>query len=799
MATNKDFIVKNGLQVGGDIVVTGSLQTAGLTLPASDGTSGQVIVTDGSGNLSFQSVTTNAFSRIEVNGQTTITTDQVGDTLSFVAGDNITITTDEPNDAITISASQYTDAEAVDAVEAAEHLTIDGGTLYVDTANNYVGIGDTSPQHKLDVAGGIGINGTEVIDTSGEIVTAQLKNSGVTAGSYGSASEVPVITVDAKGRVTSASTTAVAGVESVTYNASGSEALRINTSDGGQQSVSLALGGSLVGPLDDITVTYSATEPASPSQGTFYFDSLNQKMKVYTGSAWIDAVPAGTGGGEGGETTDAVATMEKFQYTIASTTNAVSGSDDNSNTLSYIVDGSQNIEVFVNGIKQFEGATNDYVATTGSSVTFTYNLEQDDVVDVQVYELLTQDAFYLKNETFTKTETNTQIANAVNGYLPLTGGTLTGDLVTTGLTVDTDTLVVDKLNNRVGIGTNNPLYPLSVAKDLGAGGTLATFDNSNSTYSQNLRINFDSSKDITFEGGSGNGGFIFAPGSRGTVFSNGNVGIGVDNPSTKLDIIQDTNGVDDGIKLRPENDSQSLIYSFQGLESTYLIDYNCGSGKDHTFKVGGTEVLSIAANGLISNKYIQSGEYFQGTGSGSTAWAFGSTGGNEAPLLKTDALGFHNWDGSSWSNEFTVYPDNSQRQGNFSNTGYHQTKYLEYTTSTTTDTSVKVRFTFVSGDRVGGSGKIKVSSVNGGSGISSIGGLSASYTVWQNTGNTVGGDVGTVDLVGSEVANDITIGTGTNTVDLEIQIPAAQYSKSLFIHLEYLSADQSVPTITVVE
>jgi hypothetical protein len=404
MATNKDFIVKNGLQVGGDIVVTGSLQTSGLTLPASDGTSGQVIVTDGSGNLSFQSVTTNAFSRIEVNGQTAITTDQVGDTLSFVAGDNITITTDEPNDAITISASQYTDAEAVDAVEAAEHLTIDGGTLYVDTANNYVGIGDTSPQHKLDVAGGIGIGGTEVITSAGQIV-------GPVADS------------------------------------------------------ALTIGGSLTGNLSKVAVVYSPTEPSSPIQGQFYFDSLNQKMKVYTGSAWIDAVPPGTGTG-GGDTTDAVATFEKFQYTITSTTNAVSGSDDNSNTLSYIVDGSQNVEVFVNGIKQYEGATADYVATTGSSVTFTYNLEQDDVVDVQVYELLTQDAFYLKSETFTKTETNTQIASAVNSYLPLTGGTLTGDLVTTGLTVDGTTLVVDKLNNRVGIGTDSPSQALEVVGNI---------------------------------------------------------------------------------------------------------------------------------------------------------------------------------------------------------------------------------------------------------------------------------------------------------------------------------------------
>ena len=36
-------------------------------------------------------------------------------------------------------------------------------------------------------------------------IATTLANSGVTAGTYGSASNVPVLTVDAKGRVTSAS------------------------------------------------------------------------------------------------------------------------------------------------------------------------------------------------------------------------------------------------------------------------------------------------------------------------------------------------------------------------------------------------------------------------------------------------------------------------------------------------------------------------------------------------------------------------------------------------------------------
>ena len=94
----------------------------------------------------------------------------------------------------------------------------------------------------LDTSGSISNDGTVVIGangklhanntiTNGTIRDVHLENSGVTAASYGSATAIPVITVDAKGLITSATTTTVAGVTGITYTSSNNN-IRISTADG---------------------------------------------------------------------------------------------------------------------------------------------------------------------------------------------------------------------------------------------------------------------------------------------------------------------------------------------------------------------------------------------------------------------------------------------------------------------------------------------------------------------------------------------------------------------------------------
>jgi hypothetical protein len=126
-----------------------------FTLPSADGSSAQVLQTNGAGTLSWS--TRNAFSTVQI-GSTQIVADSASDTLTLIAGTNITLTPDAVNDTVTIAATgggstspagsdgqiQY-NASGSFGAEAA---------LYYDATNNRLSVGgDTSPGATLEVRG----------------------------------------------------------------------------------------------------------------------------------------------------------------------------------------------------------------------------------------------------------------------------------------------------------------------------------------------------------------------------------------------------------------------------------------------------------------------------------------------------------------------------------------------------------------------------------------------------------------------------------------------------------------------
>jgi len=89
------------------------------TFPTSDGSNGQVLQTDGSGNLSFAAASggssspANTFSTINIAGQNSIFAEAAGDTLTFVAGAGVTLTSNSAADSVTIATTVQDDTVAM--------------------------------------------------------------------------------------------------------------------------------------------------------------------------------------------------------------------------------------------------------------------------------------------------------------------------------------------------------------------------------------------------------------------------------------------------------------------------------------------------------------------------------------------------------------------------------------------------------------------------------------------------------------------------------------------------------------
>ena len=173
-------------------------------------------------------------------------------------------------------------------------------------------------------------------------------------------------------------------------------------------------------------------------------------MRVYDGGSWIAASSAGG------------ASLLEYNYTATAGQTTFSGSDDNSATLAYVA---SNLIVTLNGIVLENGT--DYTATNGTSIVLTVAAAVDDELNVVAFKSFTT-------------------ADMVPAS---TGGTFNGNVSVTGdLTVDTDTLVVDSTNNRVGINTT-PAYKLDVSF-AGVAGWGSRFSNTSSGSAQQTTMRF---------------------------------------------------------------------------------------------------------------------------------------------------------------------------------------------------------------------------------------------------------------------------------------------------------------------
>ena len=170
-------------------------------------------LTDGTATLSsgaLSGATTGAFSSSVTGASFAATGDVSGSTADFsgqvdfgsLSDGSITINgfADEDNmvsDSAQLIPTQQSVKAYVDAQITAEDLDFQGdtgGALSIDLDSE-----------SLTIAGGTGLSTVG----SGNGVTVSLDNTAVTAGNYGTTTAIPVLTIDAQGRVTAASTAAI--------------------------------------------------------------------------------------------------------------------------------------------------------------------------------------------------------------------------------------------------------------------------------------------------------------------------------------------------------------------------------------------------------------------------------------------------------------------------------------------------------------------------------------------------------------------------------------------------------------
>ena len=137
------------------------------------------------------------------------------------------------------------------------------------------------------------VTGTASSNTGVMTLITELANTGVTAGSYGSSTAIPIITVDEDGRITLASTASVAGVSDFTWTTA-NNTLTLETGDGTNYLVpiqafndisanNITVTGTVDGrdlatdglKLDNIEENATADQTAADIRGLGFFDATN--------------------------------------------------------------------------------------------------------------------------------------------------------------------------------------------------------------------------------------------------------------------------------------------------------------------------------------------------------------------------------------------------------------------------------------------------------------------------------------------------------------------------------------------
>jgi len=341
---------------------------------------------------------------------------------------------------------------------------------------------------------------------------------------------------------------------------------------------------------DDFDDRYLGAKSSAPSTdndgdalitGALYFDTSSDSMKVYSGSAWLDAYAslsgaliatnnlsdlnnAGTARTNLGLGTAATTASTDYATAAQGTTadNALpksGGAMTGAITTNSTFDGR---DVSADGTKLDgieAGATADQTASE-IKTAYESNADTNAFTDADHTKLdgieASADVTDTTNVTAAGALMDSELTSEASVKALNQGVATTDNPTFAGLTVDTDTLYVDSTNNRVGIGTSSPAESIHTTGNIRLGDSAPAELYSNSS---ELRFGVDKNND----NGTSNITFYVDNSEKMRIDSSGKVGIGTTSPSEELELASSS----PTIRLTDTNDSTygSVSYNVNAL------------------------------------------------------------------------------------------------------------------------------------------------------------------------------------------------------------------------------------------